>query len=247
MYKSEEQETLESLVEWLSGAWKFASGQRKYGDATAAADLQTRCRPLFQKAHELGVSLQMRRDVPIEWAARATEAEFLAKIASPAIVGAANECADGKRNVLFLGKTGVGKTTGVVLLARKFYERQPRSWDHSHGYVFRRVHWTLARDLSNAVLAHPLGKGPCEAVSWAQGAAVLVLDDLGLERDHGPLLDVLEARYERSLPTWTTSGLTVSQIADRYGEAFYRRLVEIGGTAGKVVAAFGKPTKAVAA
>jgi DNA replication protein DnaC len=91
-----------------------------------------------------------------------------------------------------------------------------------------------------------LGKGECPTLEKAREARILVIDDLGLERDHGPILDVLHERNQQNRVTWVTSGLTIEQIRERYGEAVYRRLVEMNGTAGRVVSCFGKAASNVA-
>jgi DNA replication protein DnaC len=245
-HRSEAEITLAEINNWLDKAARQYGAKKGIGDIEGARELKRNIAPLFAASHELSVALQFKRTVPIPWTHDATDAELEARIASPAIIAAANECSDGKRNVVFLGKTGVGKSTGFALGARKFYQAQ-RRWQQAFGYQFTRVTWVVARDLAAATMAYPLGKGTCPAVEQAQEADVLVLDDLGLERDHGAILDVMQARYQFGRVTWVTSGLNVVQLVERYGEAFYRRLVEMNGTAGKVVTAFSKTPGRLAA
>ena len=130
---------------------------------------------------------------------------------------------DSESNLVFSGNTGVGKSLSAALVIRS---REIRG-----GY------WVQARELSESARQWPLGKGENPDITRAKEALIMVLDDLGLERDHGCLLDVLERRYSRGLPTITTTGLGVGELVERYGDAFVRRLKECAGLRGAIVTA----------
>jgi DNA replication protein DnaC len=100
--------------------------------------------------------------------------------------------------------------------------------------------WFYARALAQAARQWPLGEGAAPEVDRASKAGLLVLDDLGLERDAAELVDVLHSRYEHGYVTWTTSGLTMGELKERYGEALVRRLIEGREQSGRVVSTFGR-------
>lgn len=239
--RSEDQRTLEALDKWIEAGHRYLSPLDVEDRRTALETMKFGMGQLHDKAHEISVELHFKRTIPVPWIHDTPDAAVIAKLASPALARTAAECADGKRNVVLLGKTGTGKTATAALLARNHYRLQRRREQH-FGYRFSSVDWMYARDIVAAVLAHPLGKGEAPTLDKARNARILVIDDLGLEKDHGPILDVLHERNQQNRVTWITSGLTVDQIKERYGEAVYRRLVEMNGTMGRVVSCFGKPT-----
>ena len=83
--------------------------------------------------------------------------------------------------------------------------------------------------LSLARREHPLGEGEAPDVRRASAATLLVLDDIGWDKDTQIVSEVLHARYEHSLPTLLTSGRTVEQLDATYGPAVLRRFGESGG------------------
>jgi len=204
---------------------------REAGKDADADVVRNESRALFREHHGALALEQYRRTVPLTWTHDSTEPEIERAIKIPALVAATKDCATTPRNVAFLGPTGVGKTTALGLLVRRFYIAQRTN-------RLRVVRWVYARDLAASVLEYALGAGECPEVRLAREAPVLVLDDLGLEKDHGPLLDVLNERYEGGRLTWVSSGLTVPQLRDRYGEAFFRRLVDVAGKPGLIVSCF---------
>ncbi len=124
-------------------------------------------------------------------------------------------------NIVFSGATGVGKSVAAAIVVRS---RNIRCC------------WYATRDLCEKVRQWPLGKGEPEDIERAKGAGLLVLDDLGLESaDHGTLLSIIEARYWKALPTITTTGLGTAELIEKYGEAFYRRLLNCGPHKGRLV------------
>src|SRR5690606_10514355 len=90
--------------------------------------------------------------------------------------------------------------------------------------------WTTASEVVREMQGHRLGAGECRFVARAADASILVLDELGPEsaRYGGELFDIITRRYAKGLPTAVTSGLTVAEISERYGDAFIRRLAEEG-------------------
>lgn len=150
---------------------------------------------------------------------------------------------------LVLGPTGIGKSVAAAAFVRRLIAaemrervRGPDVDDNGRHWVFdgppSRV-WVRALDLPNARLQIGLGKGEAMLVQKAQQASFAVLDDMGWEsRRAGAddvVCEVLAARYDRGLPTYVTSGLTLDAFVARYGDAVVRRICETAGLAGKVL------------
>lgn len=112
---------------------------------------------------------------------------------------------------LFLGPTGVGKTSAMAWLAAEWPGLQ--------------IH---ARELASSERRHGLGEGYPPEIRDARSVRVLYLDDIGTEeqRDLGALQFVLNHRYESGLATVATSGLTQEQLTAHIGAAYSRRLVD---------------------
>ncbi|HEX4476036.1 MAG TPA: hypothetical protein VH142_13215 [Polyangiaceae bacterium] len=201
-------------------------------DAEADA-ARTDARPLCKEHHRLMALAMFRRTVPITWTHDVDEAAIEAAIGAPALVRAAREQHEGDRNIVLLGRSGVGKTATLALAGWRFYLAQPKNH-------FRALVWFYARDLAAVAAQYPLGRGEPPELDRASTAPLLVLDDLGQERegDHGAILDVLDRRYRAERTTWISSGLTVDQLRARYSEAAYRRMCEVEGKAGLVVSCF---------
>jgi DNA replication protein DnaC len=120
-----------------------------------------------------------------------------------------------RRGFLFLlGPVGTGKSHLAVSIMRAFssalFVRQAQ--------LLRQ----LRQHYHNDAVANP--------IAGAQGAGLLVLDELGVSsggRDEQPMLDeILAARYERRLPTVVTSNLAWNAIAAALGERLEDRLRE---------------------
>jgi len=141
---------------------------------------------------------------------------------------------DARCSALLAGPTGIGKSTAAALMSRRRIEQVHA--DKEIGYAFT---WVTALDLTAAIQRHPLGKGRPDVLESATEARLLVLDDLGQEKDtQNVLMELLNARYAAQQPTITTTGLTPDELQARYGVALYRRLTELNGKTGKVIAAF---------
>jgi hypothetical protein len=140
-------------------------------------------------------------------------------------------------NLLILGPSGAGKTTGAAYLVRLLCARAAQ---HG-GETFEKaklIRWQSCRELSQLVREHPLGQGMPDAVQRCQNARLLVLDDIGSTDDKGALERILNTRYERAWPTITTSGLTSRELVSACGEALVRRMLSRGGKNGRIVDLF---------
>lgn len=156
-------------------------------------------------------------------------------------------------NLLVLGPTRAGKTSGVALLVRlvmqraagssaKFAAAERRFWGGCPDQLglAELIRWQSCRDLTTAVREFPLGQGAPEAVQRCQHARLLVLDDVGAGDDKPTIERILNARYERRWPTITTSGLNSRELVTTFGEALVRRMAERAGKSGQIVDLFPK-------
>lgn len=149
-----------------------------------------------------------KRRAELEQAWRAELAD-LSKRIDPKLLAACK--ATPTVSAVLLGPTGCGKTTAAKLL----------------GLLAQRpLTWLRAFDLGQCERRHGLGDGEPPEITTGRKADHLVLDDVGNERDTGPLSDVLDYRYSRGLPTIVTTGLTKTGLRDHIGAAFVRRIVE---------------------
>jgi hypothetical protein len=79
-----------------------------------------------------------------------------------------------------------------------------------------------------ARLQHAAGHGEPEIVDRAMTMPLVLLDDLGCERDlaMNPLPDVIFERHAANRPTWVTTGLTREQPIKRYGTGTVARVFD---------------------
>lgn len=156
-------------------------------------------------------------------------------------------------NLLVLGPTRIGKTSGVALLVRLLLERaatgqgefspaERRLWGgcKAQHELADLIRWQSCRELTNTVREFPLGQGAPETIQRCQHARLLVLEDVGGSDDKGALERILNARYERRWPTITTSGLTSGELVRAFGDALVRRMSERAGLPGLIVNLFPK-------
>jgi len=164
---------------------------------------------------------------------RATRRELEARI-EPRILRAVLNWRWGGGNLVLMGATGCGKTSGAAHLVRRLcYEAAIHG-----GQAFElasMIRWQSCRDLSEVGRETRLGTGTPEAIQRCQFARLLVLNDLGTNDDRTTLERVLDARYERGWPTLTTTGLGAPEISRLFGDALSRRLFECGADRGKFV------------
>jgi hypothetical protein len=204
---------------------------KRGGDRAAAHAIALEAGPLQARARELEGLRAFGKVCPIVWIHGATEAEIESRIADATLKKFAGEPDAIKRSALLLGPSKIGKSTTAALALRRALTAHGQKLD---------VRWYYARALAQAARQYPLGEGVCPEVERASKADLLILDDLGLERDAAELVDVVHSRYETGLVTWTTSGLTMGELRERYGEALVRRLIEGREQPGRVVSMFGK-------
>jgi DNA replication protein DnaC len=106
----------------------------------------------------------------------------------------------------------------VAMLRRAAH--QWTTWGHP-----RFVHATR---LGVARIQHPAGHGEADEVREAVTAPLVLLDDLGAERDtaNNAVGDVITERHAEGRSTWVTTGLSQGEIVKRYGGGIARRLFE---------------------
>jgi hypothetical protein len=123
-------------------------------------------------------------------------------------------------SLLLRGPSGSGKTSLACALLR--------AWDAAHP---RRLGVFMpAWKLGVARAQYGLGQGEAPEVERAMTTRLLVLDDLGSERNiaTNAVPDVIFARALAGLPTWVTTWMTAAEVAQRYGDGIARRLHEAG-------------------
>jgi hypothetical protein len=100
-----------------------------------------------------------------------------------------------------------------------------RAWVAKHE---RAAMFVAAHRLGVARIQHPAGHGEAELVEAAMKAPLILLDDLGSERDFptNPIPDVIVERHAQDLPTWVTTGLPREPLVARYGAGVVARLFE---------------------
>jgi DNA replication protein DnaC len=133
-------------------------------------------------------------------------AEAVAALSSPAL--------------LLVGPSGSGKTSLACALLRAWEARN----------ACRRGVFAAAWKLGVARAQHGLGQGEAPEVERAMAAALLVLDDVGSERNTATnaVPDVIFARALAGMPTWVTTWMTPDVVSQRYGDGIARRLFEAG-------------------
>lgn len=133
--------------------------------------------------------------------------------------------ADRPQWLLFTGTPGTGKTTYL-----KAVERAARL-GHKDDTVQPDIRFVKASSLGYLLKSQP---SEWEAV---KGCKLLLLDDIGFSgeeetaNNYGvkarPVVELLEARYDRQLATAISTNLTLPQLRDTYGERIYSRLAEL--------------------
>lgn len=121
-----------------------------------------------------------------------------------------------KRRVVLVGPAGHGKTS---LAAAMFRHRASRG---------ERNAWAAAWRLGVVRMQYDLGKGEPPMVKKALAAPILVIDDVGIEKNTptNALPDILFERHQEGMATWLTTAMTRKQTADRYGDGIARRVFE---------------------
>ncbi|HWA29151.1 MAG TPA: ATP-binding protein [Lacunisphaera sp.] len=181
-------------------------------------------------------SLAIRGRLP-DFVRSAPRAELERRIHHPHILAAARGWAWGAGNVLFSGPTGLGKTTAAAMLFRAVLGRAVVSggadWDKAQS-----LRWTNALELVGARRQQRMGAGEAGLITEACHARLLVIDELGWEKDPAEVSEVLSVRQQRQWPTVITTGLSIAELNDHYGAAVLRRMLESGGRKPVIVEAF---------
>ncbi len=117
-------------------------------------------------------------------------------------------------NVIILGAAGAGKTSLAVASLRALAAPYAR---FLHAYRLGTVR------IQNAA-----GEGEAALVDLAMSAPLILLDDVGNERQtaNNAVPDVIFERHAAELPTWYTTAFEPADIAKRYGDGVARRMFE---------------------
>lgn len=219
---------LEHCVEALKAQYKTAF---EFGDPEEIKKVLNDSRPFVSRLHVLRALLKFRQTVPAVWTHTASEQELCAAIKDGRLRAAAESDDAHERCMLLMGPTDRGKTVAMSLAIRRYFFHQQKRPKVS-------VDWYYARDLVAAQIERSYFVGPSPDMERAKSAGLLVLDDVGLERDHGPIIDVLQARIDADLPTWITSGFDWGELVGKYGDATVRRMTQRHGEGGTIVSTF---------
>ncbi|HWR22175.1 MAG TPA: ATP-binding protein [Feifaniaceae bacterium] len=124
--------------------------------------------------------------------------------------------ATGKRNLLLLGTSGLGKTFLLNSVAARVLSR---------GFPVKKITaYTLMEQLLSGIRQNTDAAAPYLTVP------LLLIDDLGTEPminniTHEYLFSILNERHNALLHTVTASNLTPEKLQERYGERIFSRLV----------------------
>ena len=174
-------------------------------------DLTTAPTPRLRRA-----SASLERSLPpvLGWC-RLDAPELSERVYGPAIdIG---KIAFREDRLCLMGASRAGKTSLAVAMLRAWVETHHRS-----------AMFVAAHRLGTARIQHPAGHGEAPLVEAAMRAPLVLLDDLGSERDGAtnPIADVIFERHAQELPTWMTTGLTREPLVARYGAGVVARLFE---------------------
>lgn len=202
-----------------------ADGVRKCAACSEKAALAKLLRPTHESVPErfkwaLGADLERLRGTAEQRRVKGSDELIRRGLANPP-----------SSDAVFLGLTGAGKTSLAVAMLDAWVRVAPHE---RTGALF-----VGASYLSRARARFRLGDGEAPLIAAAQRAPLLVLDDLGNEREDrdGCITDVVFGRHDAGLPTWVTCGLTpnvptveafAEVIAKRYDGGFARRVLETG-------------------
>ena len=119
--------------------------------------------------------------------------------------------------IVFMGAARTGKTSLAVALLRRAVAETGRLAGFFHAY-----------QLGVARIQHQAGHGEPELVERATRMPLVLLDDMGNERDTAAnaLPDVIFARHAEDRPLWVTTGLSRPQLVARYGAGIVGRMLE---------------------
>jgi len=197
----------------LPGEAPEAWFRRVFGDipVATAEPSATPARPTKSRAQKL-----LERTIPQAYRWASFDAPELRQRVHAASLPIA-EAASLEPRVCLMGVSRAGKTSLGVAMLRQWVARTERPAAFVHAYR-----------LAVARIQHPAGHGEPESVEAAMQAPLILLDDLGSERDHAlsAVPDVIFERDAEARPTWVTTGLTRDQLVKRYGLGVVARVFE---------------------
>jgi hypothetical protein len=161
-------------------------------------------------------SASLERSIPTAYSWATLDApELPGRVYVPAI--GIGKIAYREPRVCLTGTTRAGKTSLAVAMLRAWVATYERA-----------AMFVPAHRLGMARLQHPAGHGEAVLVEAAIEAPMVLLDDLGSERDFptNPIADVIFERHAQDRPTWMTTGLTRESLVARYGAGVVARLFE---------------------
>jgi hypothetical protein len=158
----------------------------------------------------------LERTIPAsyQWASFSAP-ELPARVPAPSI--GAGQSSWREPRICVMGICRAGKTSLAVAMLRQWVLSSERAAAFLHAYK-----------LGVARIQHPAGHGEPDSVELAMRAPLVLLDDLGSERDHAlsAVPDVIFERHAENRPTWVTTGLTHDQLVKRYGPGVVARIFE---------------------
>lgn len=138
---------------------------------------------------------------------------------------------DPKKSTFFFGKTGFGKTTAVLLLAKKFEKELPENVDTAN-YI-RFLTMFEFQNLCQKSLDRETDEGwqARKSLEYFQSVTLLILDDLGVikatEYMNTKLLEILENRLNNGVITYFTSQKSIDELSEQYQANIARRIKDI--------------------
>jgi len=161
-------------------------------------------------------SAALERSIPPTYRWATLDAKELPdRVSVPAIGIGKTACFEPR--VCLMGSTRAGKTSLAVAMLRAWVAKYERI-----------ALFVPAHRLGVARIQHAAGHGEAALVETAMQAPLVLLDDLGSERDFptSPIADVIFERHAQGLPTWMTTGLTREPLVTRYGAGLVARLFD---------------------
>jgi hypothetical protein len=167
-----------------------------------------------QRRSDARAALERTIPASYQWASFSAP-ELPARVPAPSI--SAGQSSWREPRICVMGICRAGKTSLAVAMLRQWVASSERAAAFLHAYK-----------LGVARIQHPAGHGEPESVELAMRAPLVLLDDLGSERDHAlsAVPDVIFERHAENRPTWVTTGLTHDQLVKRYGPGVVARIFE---------------------
>lgn len=137
---------------------------------------------------------------------------------------------DGPGTITIVGGAGSGKTTLAAAIIGTVVQRAIADTTGKDYFTWaaENAFWVSAPELARARPGQKLGEGEAPLVERAMGASLLVLDDVGMERQDigGAIFDTIYSRHDAELVTVITTGLSSAELGLKYGDGVTRRMIE---------------------